>query len=115
MVGVWKIGKSGTRANERPSCGSMRKILPDGVEGQVDYLFSKGSGKIANASVMLNFDQFFGASGKKLDLESVFLHQLGEVLGLGHSCNSGNADSSTSRLCDCTSGIFGGCDGAIFR
>lgn len=99
MVGVWRIGKDGSRSNERASCGSQLKLLPDGLEGQVDYLFSAKAERISNASILLNFDQFFGPSGKKLDLESVFLHQLGEVLGLGHSCNSGNADSSSAPFC----------------
>ena len=102
-VGVWKIDGVGYRANQRPSCGlredgSMGKILPG--QSQTDWSLQKG--RIKEASVLLNFESFNAPGKPRIDVESMFLHELGHVLGLLHSCNgstSESADSTTAPSC----------------
>lgn len=91
-VGIWKIATSGFHRNARPSCLTQKKILPDGVQGQTDWIVQNG--KISGASILLNFEGF-NAPGKQLiDVESLLLHELGHVFGLLHSCN-GSSEEST--------------------
>jgi hypothetical protein len=99
-VGIWKIANSGFRRNARPSCLGQKKILPDGVQGQTDWIVQNGL--ITGASVLINFEGF-NAPGKQLiDLESLVLHELGHVFGLLHSCNGsslGSIDGTSSPPC----------------
>jgi hypothetical protein len=105
MVGIWKISTHGNRRNARPSCGTQengqpRKILPDGVQGQTDWVVLNN--RIVGASVLLNFDFFNSPGTQRVDVESLVLHELGHVLGLLHSCNgSGNGaiDGTSSPPC----------------
>ncbi len=98
MVGIWKIATSGFHRNRRPSCLTQQKILPDGIQGQTAWV-SRGR-SIVGASVLLNFENY-NAPGKQLvDVESLMLHELGHVLGLLHSCKSGDSDQTSSPYCD---------------
>jgi hypothetical protein len=92
VVGIWKISNNGFHRNARPTCNAIqKKILPDGVQGQTDWIVQ--SGKVVGASILLNFEGF-NAPGKQLiDVESLLLHELGHVLGLLHSCNGSSGDS----------------------
>jgi hypothetical protein len=91
LVGIWKISTHGFRRNARPSCLAQQKILPDGVQGQTDWIVQNG--RIIGASILLNFEGF-NAPGKRLiDVESLLLHELGHVLGLLHSCNGSSGDA----------------------
>lgn len=100
-VGIWKISTNGFRRNSRPACLAQKKILPDGVQGQTDWILQNG--KITGASILLNFEGF-NAPGKQLiDVESLVLHELGHVFGLLHSCNGSTAESTdgtSSPPCD---------------
>lgn len=99
-VGIWKIGTSGPRKNSRADCLAQKKILPDGVQGQTDWIVQNQ--RITGASILLNFEGF-NAPGKQLiDVESLLLHELGHVLGLLHSCNGsseGSIDGTSSPAC----------------
>ncbi len=103
-VGVWMISGTGVRANKRASCGmdmngTAAKILPE-VPGQTDWILR--AGKIDGASVLLNFDDFNAANMPRMDIESAFVHELGHVLGLLHSCNASGPhgiDSTTAPAC----------------
>ncbi|MGZ3695516.1 MAG: hypothetical protein ACXWQO_15510, partial [Bdellovibrionota bacterium] len=95
-VGVWKIASEGSRKNQRESCmrqadGTLGKILPNGVQGQTDWITL--GGRIQASSIMLNFDDFNSKGRPFVDMESVLLHQLGHVLGLLNSCNGSSRDS----------------------
>jgi hypothetical protein len=101
VVGIWKISNNGFHRNARPTCNPVqKKILPDGVQGQTDWIVQ--SGKIVGASILLNFEGF-NAPGKQLiDVESLLLHELGHVIGMLHSCNgsSGSSiDGTSSPAC----------------
>ncbi len=104
-VGIWKINGAGFRRNRRDSCGmnadgSPGKILPFGVQGQTDW--KAEAGKIAGASVLLNFEDYNAPGKQRIDVESLMLHELGHVLGLLHSCNGSNGDavdSTTAPAC----------------
>jgi|GEM_PF-7118419 len=104
-VGVWKIDGVGFRRNRRESCGSNQdgtpgKVLPFAVQGQTDWRIEDG--KITNASILLNFEDYNAPGKQRLDTESRMLHELGHVLGLLHSCNGsgGSAvDSTTAPAC----------------
>ena len=90
-VGIWKISTHGFRRNARPACLAQKKILPEGVQGQTDWIVQNS--RIVGASVLLNFEGF-NAPGKQLiDLESLLLHEVGHVLGLLHSCNGTTLES----------------------
>jgi hypothetical protein len=100
-VGVWKISTHDDHANRRDSCGSQGKILPDGVQGQTDWIVING--KIVGSSILLNFEGFNAPGKQRIDVESLLLHELGHVLGLLHSCNGSSEDSTdgtTSPSCD---------------
>lgn len=57
-------------------------------------------GKFSSAFIELNYQDFF-VSGKKVpDLQSIILHELGHLMGLDHSCESG---STTTGIPDCAS------------
>jgi hypothetical protein len=45
------------------------------------------------ASVLLNFADFNAPGKPELDIESLFLHELGHVLGMLHSCNGSSAEN----------------------
>ncbi|MCO5143507.1 MAG: hypothetical protein M9962_10500 [Oligoflexia bacterium] len=90
-VGIWKIATSGFHKNQRDSCGTNGKILPDGVQGQTDWIIV--GGKIVGASILLNFEGFNAPGKQPIDSESLLLHELGHVLGLLHSCNGSSGDS----------------------
>lgn len=99
VVGVWKITGEGKRANQREACGrdesgKMQKILPTRVQAQVDWRMSGTT--IQGASVLMNFEDYNRPGMPEMDVESLFLHQLGHVLGLLHSCNGSNSDSADS-------------------
>jgi hypothetical protein len=98
VVGVWKItGDAGAHANARASCGGTGgKLLASTVQGQTDWDTIRG--RIRAASVLLNFDDFNSPGKPAADLESVFLHQLGHVLGLLNSCNGGT-DATSAPMC----------------
>jgi hypothetical protein len=103
-VGVWMIGRNGDHANRRESCGRDESGVPNrilaGVPAQTDW--ETQDGKIAGASVLLNFDDFNTPGKPKFDLEGLFLHHLGHVLGLLHSCNGSDGDvmdATTAPLC----------------
>lgn len=101
VVGIWKISTHGFHRNARPTCNAaQKKILPDGVQGQTDWILQ--GGKIVGASILLNFEGF-NAPGKQLiDVESLLLHELGHVFGLLHSCNGssgGSIDGTSSPAC----------------
>jgi hypothetical protein len=100
-VGIWKIATAGFRRNSRPACLTQVKILPDGVQGQTDWIVQNE--RITGASILLNFEGF-NAPGKQLiDVESLLLHELGHVLGMLHSCNGstpGSIDGTSSPACD---------------
>lgn len=93
-VGIWKITSYGDGKNKRSDCGTQQKILPDGVQGQTDWTIV--GGKIAGASILLNFEGFNSPGTRKIDVESLLLHELGHVLGLLHSCNGSSGDSTDS-------------------
>lgn len=98
-VGVWKIERTGKRANARPSCGGAGKLL-NGTQGQTDWMME--GKKIVGASVLMNFDDFNQPGDHSIDVESEFLHELGHVLGLLHSCNksdSNSQDATTAPEC----------------
>lgn len=100
MVGIWKISTYGNHANQRESCGSQLKILPDGVQGQTDWVTLNS--KIVGASVLLNFEGFNAPGKRVIDVESLLLHELGHVLGLLHSCNGstdGASDGTSAPAC----------------
>lgn len=98
-VGIWKITSYGDGKNTRADCGAQGKILPDGVQGQTDWIILNG--KITGASILLNFEGFNSPGTRKIDVESLLLHELGHVLGLLHSCNGSDdgSDSTTSPSC----------------
>jgi hypothetical protein len=104
-VGIWKIGQDGKRKNQRASCmpqpdGTLGKILPNGVQGQTDWLTL--GGRIQASSILLNFDEFNSKGHSFVDMESVLLHQLGHVLGLLNSCNGSsrdNVDGTSAPAC----------------
>lgn len=100
MVGIWKITSYGDGKNTRADCGTQGKILPDGVQGMTDWIILNG--KITGASILLNFEGFNAPGAKKIDVESLLLHELGHVLGLLHSCNgsSDGSDGTTAPSCD---------------
>lgn len=99
-VGIWKISSSGDHANRRDSCGTQLKILPDGVQGQTDWITS--GGYIIGSSILLNFEGFNSPGNRSIDVESLLLHELGHVLGLLHSCNgssAGSTDGTSAPAC----------------
>lgn len=101
VVGIWKISTYGPRANRRDGCGTQEKILPDGVQGQTDWIVVNK--KIVGSSILLNFEGFNAPGKLAIDVESLLLHELGHVLGLLHSCNGStddSTDSTTSPSCD---------------
>ena len=103
FVGVWKLGSYEPRRNSRTSCGAAKKLLPDGVQGQTDWVVS--GGKIVGSSILLNFEGFNAPGKDHIDLESLLLHEMGHVLGLYHSCNGstpGSTDATTAP--DCSAG-----------
>lgn len=51
------------------------------------------------AMIELNYESYFGNNAKTPDLESIVLHELGHLLGLGHSCETG---SSASGMPNCS-------------
>lgn len=86
-----------------PDCSQA--ITSDGSVVYKRGVWSKGSGIIAltsfcsrsvadsavpviyNAMLEMNYQNYFTtASGKVADLQSIMLHELGHLLGLGHSC-----------------------------
>lgn len=91
-VGVWKISTHDDHANRRESCGAQQKILPDGVQGQTDWIVVNN--KIVGSSILLNFEGFNAPGKQAIDVESLLLHELGHVLGLLHSCNGSSGDST---------------------
>jgi len=107
MVGIWKIHGVGPHRNIRESCGTTSdglpgKLLATGVQGQTDWIVQ--GKKIVGASILLNFEEFNAPGKRRVDLESLLLHELGHVLGLLHSCRGGDDDRTTSPFC--TSGDF---------
>lgn len=100
LVGVWKITSYGPGKNQRDSCGTNAKILPDGVQGQTDWIVQNGV--IVGSSILLNFEGFNAPGMRKIDVESLMLHELGHVFGLLHSCNgsSDGSDATSSPNCD---------------
>lgn len=106
-VGVWKIDGFGWRRNRRSSCGTKPdgqpgRLLSSGLQGQTDWLVEGGRTK--GASVLLNFDDYNAPGKQALDVESVFVHELGHVLGLRHSCNGTHpwaegVDPTTAPAC----------------
>lgn len=107
-VGVWKIDGTKFHENQRTSCGmdqhgNVGKLLSSSVPGETNWTIE--GGRITGASILLNFDDYNAPGKPSLDVESAFLHELGHVLGLLHSCNGSNApgrdgvDSTTAPLC----------------
>lgn len=112
-VGIWKIGTHGFHRNQRESCGRdavtgrLNRILfyneesGAGVQGQTDWIVQ--SGRITGASILLNFEGYNAPGRHRIDVESLFLHELGHVLGLLHSCNAssdGAIDGTSAPNCD---------------
>lgn len=104
-VGVWKITSEGAGKNQRFSCpigadGNPGKLLANNLHEQTDWTVQNGH--IQAASVLLNFDTGFKSGQPSADLESTFLHSLGHVLGLLHSCSGStddHLDSTTAPAC----------------
>ena len=105
---IFNAGSSGSPNYSNLSQGSpdcSQAITSDGSVVYKRGVWSKGSGIIAltsfcsrsvtgstipviyNAMVEMNYQNYFTtASGKVPDLQSIMLHELGHLLGLGHSC-----------------------------
>jgi hypothetical protein len=57
-----------------------------------------GLPNLYNGAMDINYQFFFGAGLKKPNLQSIFLHELGHLIGLNHTCTSG---SFTNGFPDC--------------
>ncbi len=97
VVGIWKIQAGGDGRNTRDVNGSTCQLLETGVQGKTDWTIVNGT--ITGASILLNFDGFNSPGESSLDTQSLALHELGHVLGLLHSCNPGEGDTTTSIPC----------------
>lgn len=109
-VGIWKIATAGDHANIRSACGAAKRILAfdptsgAGVQGQTDWIVING--KIAGASILLNYEGFNAPGRARIDSESLLLHEMGHVLGLLHSCNpsdGGTSDGTSAPSCNAAS------------
>ena len=99
VMGIWKIQAGGDGRNERTENNTPCKLLDTGIQGFTDWTVNATTGIISGASILLNFDEFNTSSGNTVDVQSLVLHELGHVLGLLHSCNPGNGDTTTAVAC----------------
>jgi hypothetical protein len=59
--------------------------------------------KINMAIMEANYQNFFVAGKPQADLQTVFLHEFGHLLGLGHSCSYDTSTSTTLIQCSSSS------------
>lgn len=99
VVGIWKIRSGGEGKNKRDSCSASTggKLLPDVIQANTEW--TTANGVIVGGSILLNFDGWNSPGRDSLDVESLFLHELGHILGLYHSCNNGNGDATAAPGC----------------
>ncbi|MBU6376382.1 MAG: matrixin family metalloprotease [Bdellovibrionales bacterium] len=70
------------------------------VVAQTTQCFVEGSPVVKLSFIDVNTEEFFTAGKQAQDFKSIIIHELGHVLGLGHSCEF---NSHIAGVPDCTS------------